>query len=69
MKHQKTFFVIDDLIFEVVKPEITLKKIRVTQVKFENEEYKLLRKKFDENLFHIERKPDGWFITEKDKPF
>jgi hypothetical protein len=68
MKHKKTFFIIDDIIFEVQKPEIAVKKIKVTQVKFENEEYKVLRKKFDETVFNIERKPDGWFITEKDKP-
>ena len=68
MIQQKTFFIIEDLIFEVQKPEIEVKKIKVAQVKFENEEYKALRKKFDETVFNIERKPDGWFITEKDKP-
>ncbi|MEH7255090.1 hypothetical protein V7111_23550 [Neobacillus niacini] len=66
MKRQRTFFIIKNLIFEMKKPEITLKKIRVTQVKIENEEYKELRKKFDEDVFHIEKKPEGWFITEKE---
>ncbi|SDM64750.1 hypothetical protein [Bacillus sp. OK048] len=66
MKRQRTFFIIKNLIFEMKKPEITLKKIRVTQVKIENEEYKELRKKFNEDVFHIEKKPDGWFITEKE---
>ncbi|WP_026567174.1 hypothetical protein [Bacillus sp. UNC41MFS5] len=66
MKRQKTFFIFKDLIFEVKKPEITLKQIRVSEIKFENEEYKALRKKFDEDLFTIEKKPEGWFITEKE---
>lgn len=68
MVRQKTFFIIDNLIFEVQKPEITVKKIKVTQVKYENEEYKVLREKFDEEVFNIEKKPEGWFITEKDMP-
>ncbi|MCM3116485.1 hypothetical protein M3610_14375 [Neobacillus sp. MER 74] len=66
MKRQKTFFIFKDLIFEVKKPEITLKQIRVSEIKFENEEYKALRKKFDEDLFTIEKKPEGWFIREKE---
>ncbi|WP_419954394.1 hypothetical protein ACN6MT_00625 [Neobacillus niacini] len=66
MKRQKTFFILNDLVFEMKKPEITLKQIRVAQVKIENEEYKELRKKFDEDVFHIEKKPEGWFITEKE---
>ncbi|OIK15741.1 hypothetical protein BIV60_08295 [Bacillus sp. MUM 116] len=66
MKLQRTYFMIDDLIFEVKDPEISLKRIRNTQVKIENEEYKILRKQFDENLFNIEKRPDGWFITEKE---
>ncbi|PAE40134.1 hypothetical protein [Bacillus sp. 7884-1] len=66
MKPQRTFFKIKDLIFEVQKPEITLKQIRVSQIKIENEEYKALRKKFDEDVFNIEKKPEGWFITEKE---
>jgi hypothetical protein len=68
MKRQRTFFIIKDLIFEIQKPEITLKQIRVAQVKIENQEYKELRKKFDEDVFHIEKKPEGWFITQKIKP-
>lgn len=66
MKRQKTFFIFKDLIFEVKKPEITLKQIRISEIKFENEEYKALRKKFDEDLFTIEKKPEGWFIREKE---
>ncbi|MGG1677751.1 hypothetical protein ACIFOT_18605 [Neobacillus sp. NRS-1170] len=66
MRYQKTFFMINDLVIEVKKPEITLKKIKVTQTKVENEEYRILRKKFDEDLFHFEKKPNGWFITEKE---
>ncbi|MEH7112865.1 hypothetical protein V7124_10860 [Neobacillus niacini] len=66
MKRQRTFFTINDLVFEIKKPEITLKKIRVAQVKIENEEYKELRKKFDEDVFHLEKKPEGWFITQKE---
>ncbi|MFB5196023.1 hypothetical protein ACE198_14015 [Neobacillus sp. KR4-4] len=66
MKRQKTFFIFKDLIFEVKKPEISLKQIRVSEIKFENEEYKALRKKFDEDLFTIEKKPEGWFIREKE---
>jgi hypothetical protein len=66
MKRQRTFFMIDDLVFEVNKPEITLKQIRVSQVKIENEEYKVLRRKFNEDIFHIEKLPDGWHITEKE---
>jgi hypothetical protein len=65
IKLQRTFFLINDLIFEVDKPEITLKKIRTTEVKIENEEYKVLRKQFDEDFFIIEKSPDGWLITEK----
>jgi hypothetical protein len=57
---------INDLVIEVKKPEITLKKIKVTKIKIENEEYRMLRKKFDEDLFHLEKKPDGWYITEKE---
>ncbi|MEH7494949.1 hypothetical protein [Neobacillus niacini] len=48
------------------KPEITFKKVLVAKIKIENEEYRMLRKKFDEDLFHIEKKPDGWYITEKE---
>jgi len=66
MKYQRTFFMINDLVIEVKKPEITLKKIKVTKIKIENEEYRMLRKKFDEDLFHLEKKPDGWYITEKE---
>lgn len=66
MRYQRTFFKINDLVIEVKKPEITLKKIKVTKIKIENEEYRMLRKKFDEDLFHIEKKPDGWYITEKE---
>jgi hypothetical protein len=66
MKRQRTLFIIKDLIFEVQKPEITLKQIKVTQIKIENEEYKVLRNKFDEDVFNIEKKPEGWFITEKE---
>ncbi|MFJ5760770.1 hypothetical protein ACIQAA_17020 [Neobacillus sp. NPDC093182] len=66
MRYQRTFFMINDLVIEVKKPEITLKKIKVTKIKIENEEYRMLRKKFDEDLFHIEKKPDGWYITEKE---
>ncbi|KGM45273.1 hypothetical protein P9D43_17390 [Neobacillus niacini] len=66
MKRRKTFFILNDLVFEMKKPEITLKQIRVAQVKIENEEYKELRKKFDEDVFHIEKKPEGWFISEKE---
>ncbi|PLS01171.1 hypothetical protein [Neobacillus cucumis] len=68
MKRQKTYFIMNNLIFEVQKPEITVRKIKIAQVKFENEEYKVLRKKFDETVFNIEKKPEGWFITEKDNP-
>ncbi|MEH7415094.1 hypothetical protein V7266_07400 [Neobacillus drentensis] len=68
MKRQKTFFIMHNLIFEVQKPEIAVKKIKVAMVKIENEEYKVLRKQFDEEIFNIERKSGGWFITEKDKP-
>ncbi|NWQ40440.1 hypothetical protein MLOOGBEN_06975 [Bacillus sp. EB106-08-02-XG196] len=57
---------INDLVIEVKKPEISLKKIKVTKVKVENEEYKMLRKKFDEDQFHLEKKPEGWYITEKE---
>ncbi|MFJ5760759.1 hypothetical protein ACIQAA_16965 [Neobacillus sp. NPDC093182] len=66
MRYQRTFFMINDLVIEVKKPEITLKKIKVTKIKIENEEYRMLRKKFDEDLFHIEKKPEGWYITEKE---
>jgi hypothetical protein len=66
MRNQRTFFMINDLVIEVKKPEITLKKIKVTKIKIENEEYRMLRKKFDEDLFHIEKKPEGWYITEKE---
>jgi hypothetical protein len=66
MRYQRTFFMINDLVIEVKKPEITLKKIKVAKIKIENEEYRMLRKKFDEDLFHIEKKPDGWYITEKE---
>jgi hypothetical protein len=66
MKRQRTLFIIKDLIFEVQKPEITLKQIKVTEIKIENEEYKVLRNKFDEDVFNIEKKPEGWFITEKE---
>ena len=66
MRYHRTFFMINDFVIEVKKPEITLKKIKVTKIKIENEEYRMLRKKFDEDLFHIEKKPDGWYITEKE---
>lgn len=66
MRFQRTFFKINDLVIEVKKPEISLKKIKVNKIQLENEEYKILRKKFDENLFHLEKKPDGWYITEKE---
>lgn len=66
MKHKRIFFLIKDLIFEVKKPEITLKQIKVAQIKIENEEYKILRKEFNEDIFHIEKKPEGWIITEKE---
>jgi hypothetical protein len=66
MKLQRTYFLIDDLMFELKKPEITLKKIRITKVKLENEEYKELRKEFDEEIFNIVKKTDGWLIIEKD---
>jgi hypothetical protein len=66
MRYQRTFFMINDFVIEVKKPEITLKKIKVTKIKIENEEYRMLRKKFDEDFFHIEKKPDGWYITEKE---
>jgi hypothetical protein len=66
VKRQRTFFMIKDLVFEIQKPEITLKQIRVGEVKIENEEYKELRKKFNEDHFHIEKKPQGWFITQKE---
>ncbi|MDR7000236.1 hypothetical protein [Neobacillus niacini] len=65
MQRQRTYFIIDDLIFEVKKPEITVKQIQKTKVKIENEEYKVLRNHFDENIFNIEKTPDGWVITEK----
>ncbi|MGG1401502.1 hypothetical protein ABE288_27315 [Bacillus salipaludis] len=64
MRCQRTYFLIDDLVFEVRKPEITIKQIQKTQIKIENEEYKLLRKHFDEHIFNIEKTPDGWLITE-----
>nr|WP_263327829.1 hypothetical protein [Neobacillus sp. Marseille-Q6967] len=66
IKRQRTFFLINDLIFEVNKPEITLKKIRVAEVKIENEEYKVLRREFDEDIFNIEKSHQGWLITEKE---
>ncbi|MCM2532730.1 hypothetical protein NDK43_10470 [Neobacillus pocheonensis] len=66
MKRQRTFFMIDDLLFELDKPEITVKKIRITQVKFENEEYKVLRRKFNEDIFLLEKLPDGWYISKKE---
>ena len=66
MRYQRTFFMINDLVIEVKKPEITLKKIKVTKIKVENEEYRILRKKFDVDLFHLEKKPEGWYITEKE---
>lgn len=66
MRKQRTFFMMNDLLIEVNKPEITLKKINVTKIKIENEEYKILRKKFDVDLFHFEKKPDGWYITDKE---
>jgi hypothetical protein len=65
-EYQRMFFMINDLVIEVKKPEITLKKILVTKIKIETEEYRMLRKKFDEDLFHIEKKPEGWYITEKE---
>lgn len=66
MKHQRTYFMIDDLVFKVDQPEISLKKIRITKVKIENEEYKELRKEFNEDFFNIKKVPDGWLITEKE---
>ncbi|MDQ0200049.1 hypothetical protein [Neobacillus ginsengisoli] len=66
MIRQRTFFLIDDLLFEVEKPEITLRKIRVAQVKFENEEYKKLRRKYNEDIFHLEKFPDGWHIEKRE---
>ncbi|MEH7504790.1 hypothetical protein V7152_22720 [Neobacillus drentensis] len=66
MRYQRTFFMINDLVIEVKKPEITLKKIKVTKIKVENEEYRILRKKIDVDLFHLEKKPEGWYITEKE---
>jgi predicted metal-binding transcription factor (methanogenesis marker protein 9) len=66
LKRQRTYFLIDHLLFEVEKPEITLRKIQIAKVKIENEEYKILRKKFDEEIFNIEKRPDGWVITEKE---
>lgn len=65
MKRQRTYFLFKDLVFEVEKPEITVRQIKITQVKIENEEYKELRKKFNEDFFQIEKRHDGWFITEK----
>lgn len=65
MQRQRTYFIIDDLVFEVKKPKITVKQIQKTMVKIENEEYKVLRKHFDENIFNIEKTSDGWVITEK----
>ncbi|MCM3724710.1 hypothetical protein M3226_03235 [Neobacillus cucumis] len=49
MERQKTFFIIDNLIFEVQKPEITVEKIKVAQ-EYENEEYKVYLEK---NLMRI----------------
>lgn len=66
MRYQRSFFMINDLVIEVKKPEITLKKVIVAKIKIENEEYRMLRKKFNEDIFHIEKKPDGWYITEKE---
>jgi len=66
MERRRTYFIFKDLIFELKKPEITLKQIRVSEIKIENEEYKALRKKFDEDIFTLEKKPEGWFITEKE---
>ncbi|MGX6443529.1 hypothetical protein ACWM35_09950 [Neobacillus sp. K501] len=66
MRKQRTFFMMNDLLIEVNKPEITLKKVNVTKIKIENEEYKILRKKFDVDQFHLEKKRDGWYITEKE---
>lgn len=66
MKHQRIYFLIDDLVFKVDQPEISLKKIRITKVKIENEEYKELRKEFNEDFFNICKVPDGWLITEKE---
>ena len=66
MNRARTFFIIDDLVFETDKPEITLKKIIVTQVKFENEEYKELRKIFSEDFYHFEKSLDGWIVYEKE---
>jgi uncharacterized protein YfkK (UPF0435 family) len=66
VKFHRTYFFIDDLIFKLEKPEITLKKICVTQGQIENEEYKELRKEFDEEIFNIVKNRDGWLITEKD---
>jgi hypothetical protein len=66
MRYQRTFFIINDLVIEVKKPEIQIKKVIVAKIKIENEEYRMLRKRFDEDIFHIEKKPDGWYITEKE---
>jgi hypothetical protein len=66
MKHQKIFFMVDDLLFKVDQPEISLKKIRLTKVKIENEEYKELRKEFNEDFFNIKKVSYGWLITEKE---
>lgn len=68
LRNQKTFFVIKDLIFEVPKPEITVRKVRIALVKCENEEYSVLKKNFDEDIFNIEKTAEGWLITEKDLP-
>ncbi|NRD79120.1 hypothetical protein HPT25_17315 [Bacillus sp. BRMEA1] len=66
MKRQRTYFMIDDLVFEVQKPEITLRQVKIAQVKNENEQYKELRKEFNEDIYHIEKRPEGWFIIEKE---
>jgi hypothetical protein len=65
MKRKRMFFLINDLLFEVLKPEITLKKIKVTEVKIENEEYKVIRRKYNEDIYLIEKSPDGWCIKKK----
>ena len=66
MKRKRTYFIIDDLVFEVEKPEIMVIYIKKTQVKIENEEYKELRKEFNEDVYHIVKTPDGWVISEKE---
>lgn len=59
MRKQIIYFMIDDLVFEVDKPEISFNQIRTTQIKSENEEDKKPRKRQNEGTFLHKTKRDS----------